>query len=82
MTNASESVAVLAITQSRDEIRRQLDAVNENVRELTRRATTSSGEVIAKEAELKNLSESYRVLEKHKDRVSVDVTYQAGACPH
>ena len=63
MTNASESVAVLAITQSRDEIRKQLDAVNENVRELTRRATTSSGEVIEKEAELKTLSESYRLLE-------------------
>ena len=41
VTNASESVAVLAITQSRDEIRKQLDEFNENVRELTGRATTS-----------------------------------------
>ena len=34
--SASESEAVLAITRSRDELRTQLDAVDENVRELTR----------------------------------------------
>jgi hypothetical protein len=57
LSSASESEAVTAITRSQDELHTRLEAVNENVRELTRRATTSACALVTKDAEIKSLEE-------------------------